>query len=68
MLGPLPLLHQIVVGIAALVVGSALGLWLGWALPVEVDPSALGFVGSAVGTLVAYLLLHDSHQRPASRR
>lgn len=68
MLGPLPLVYQLVVGTAAVVTGAALVLWLGWLLPVTVVPSTLVLLGAVVGGLAAYVLLHDSPRRPASGR
>lgn len=68
MLGPLPLLHQVVVVLAAILTGATLGFWTGGVLPLGVEATTLGELGAVAGGLVAYLLLHDTSHRPASRR
>lgn len=67
MLGPLPLVHQVAVGMAAVLTCAALGLWLGWLVPLSIVPATLALLGAAVGAVAAYVLLHDSTRRPASR-
>jgi len=60
MLGPLPRLYRSLVATAALVVFIACGIWLARMLPLPVGGLLLG---SAAGVLIAFVLVHDFHQR-----
>ena len=62
MLGPLPRLYRSLVATAAIVVFIAWGVWLAQFLPLPVDGLV---VGCAAGLLIAFVLVHDFHQRHA---
>jgi len=63
-LGPLPKLYQIVVSVVALLLFVAGGAWAAFMLPYPFLVSAGASVGLALGALMAYLLLHESHHAP----
>ena len=63
MLAPLPALHKIVLVLAALVVGTGIGLWLGVMPEVPLTPRAGVLAGTATGAAAAFVLVHDFHQR-----
>jgi len=60
MLGPLPRLYRSLVATAAFVVFIACGVWLAQMLPLPVGGLLLG---SVAGVLIAFVLVHDFHQR-----
>jgi hypothetical protein len=60
-LGPLPKLYRIVVSVVALLLFVSGGAWAAFMLPYPILVSAGASVGLAVGALIAYLLLHESH-------
>ncbi len=60
MLGPLPRLYRSLVATTALVVFIACGVWLAQILPLPVGGLLLG---SVAGVLIAFVLVHDFHQR-----
>lgn len=62
MFGPLPLLHRILLVIAALAVWIGLGAWSG-AIPQVPFHIASGIaLGLVVGVACAFVLLHDFHR------
>ena len=62
MLGPLPRLYRSLVATAAFIVFILCGVWLAQMLPLPVDGILLG---SVAGVLIAFVLVHDFHQRRA---
>lgn len=64
MLGPLPRRHRRRVVAAAILLSALLGVWLNvsFDLPFPFDGLALG---ALVGTVVAFLLVHDFTRRAA---
>lgn len=60
MLGPLPRLHRSLVATVAFLVVIAWGVWLAQMLPLPVGGL---LVGTVAGVLVAFVLVHDFHQR-----
>lgn len=64
MLGPLPKLYRVVVSVVALLLFVAGGAWTALMLPYPILVSAGASVGLAVGALMAYLLLHETHHAP----
>ncbi len=67
MLGPLPLLHRLLVGGLALLAFVGLGAWLAWSLPIPLLPGTGAMLGAFLGAGAVLLLLHsrgDSHPRP----
>lgn len=61
MLGPLPKLYRSLVATVAFVVFIAAGVWLAQMLPLPVG--GLVVIGSVAGVLIAFVLVHDFHQR-----
>ncbi|WP_162599827.1 hypothetical protein [Nocardioides solisilvae] len=61
MLGPLPRLHQLVVVATALAVFVGLGVWAGVLDSVPVLVSGGASLGVLLGTLSAWLLVHEPH-------
>ncbi|HEX6248002.1 MAG TPA: hypothetical protein VFZ64_09055 [Nocardioidaceae bacterium] len=59
MLGPLPKLYRIVVGVVALLVFVGGGAWAAFVLPYPFLISAGASVGLAIGALVAFWLTRD---------
>jgi drug/metabolite transporter (DMT)-like permease len=73
MIGPLPTLHRMLLVLAAVGTGLAFGLWAGLVREVPVGVSAGIMVGVTLGSALAFVLVHDFHQRstrpgPAVRR
>ncbi len=64
MLGPLPQLYRVAVGVAALAVFVAGGAWAAFVLPYPILVSVGASVGLAIGALCAFLLLHESSRSP----
>jgi hypothetical protein len=63
MLGPLPTLHRFVLVLAALLVCTGIGLWLGVMPETRLDLRAGLVVGTVAGAAAAFVLVHDFHQR-----
>ncbi|MCP3421115.1 hypothetical protein [Nocardioides pinisoli] len=63
MLGPLPALHKYLLVIAALVVCVGLGLWVGAVPEIPLNLRVGLAAGAAAGIAVAFVLVHDFHQR-----
>ncbi len=63
MLGPLPLLHRMVVVAAVLAVFVGLGLWMGLESSAPVVLLSGTTFGVLSGGLVSWLVVHDSHER-----
>lgn len=61
MLAPLPSLHRLILVFATLVVGLAVGAWLGLVPEVPVRVGAGLLAGAGLGLLVAFVLVHDFH-------
>lgn len=63
MFGPLPTLHKIVMALAALVVFTGIGLWVGVMpeIPLNVRVGLLS--GTGVGVAAAFALVHDFRER-----
>ena len=72
MLGPLPTLHRLLLGAAAVFFFAGAGAWLVWFTHMPVVASGAAALGAAAGTLAAYLLVHDfsdsARTSPARRR
>jgi hypothetical protein len=66
MLGPLPLLHRIVVGAISLCCGVLAGVWTAHATPLPMAVSSGALAGGLLGLLAAYAVVHDprSQARP----
>lgn len=64
MLGPLPKLYRVAVGVAALVLFVAAGAWAAFVIPYPILVSVGASVGLAFGALCAFLLLRDAHRTP----
>lgn len=62
MLGPLPRLYRSLVAVAALLVFVGGGIVLAQVLPL---PFGGILFGSALGLLIAFVLVHDFHHRQA---
>lgn len=62
MLGPLPRLYRSLVATTAFVVVIACGVWLAQMLPLPVGGL---LVWGVAGVLIAFVLVHDFHQRRA---
>lgn len=60
MLGPLPRLYRSLVATTAIIVFIAGGIWLAQLRPLPVGGL---LVGSVAGVLIAFVLVHDFHQR-----
>ena len=65
MFGPLPALHKVLLVLAALVVCTGIGFWLGAMPDVPVNLRAGVLAGTAAGVAAAFALVHDFHQRRA---
>ncbi|HYJ27508.1 MAG TPA: hypothetical protein VEW73_07340 [Nocardioides sp.] len=63
MFGPLPALHKLVLVLAALVVCTGIGFWLGAMPDVPLNLRAGLLAGTAAGAAAAFALVHDFHQR-----
>lgn len=70
MLGPLPTIYRVLVSAAVLVVFATAGAWTAFKIPYPVLLSVGASVGLVMGTLCAYLLVHQAgsprerHRRP----
>jgi Na+-transporting methylmalonyl-CoA/oxaloacetate decarboxylase beta subunit len=58
-LGPLPKLYRLVVAVAALLVFVGVGAWAAFLLAYPVLISVGASIGLGLGTVCAYLLLHQ---------
>ena len=65
MLGPLPVLHKLVLVVAAVVVCTGIGIWAGVMPEVPLNLRVGIVAGTAVGVGAAFVLVHDFHQRQA---
>ena len=63
MFGPLPPLHRFVMVLAALVVGTGIGLWLGVMPEVSLNLRVGLLAGAIAGVVAAFVLVHDFHER-----
>jgi hypothetical protein len=63
MFGPLPALHKLALVLAALVVCTGIGFWLGAMPDVPLNLRAGLLAGTAAGAAAAFALVHDFHQR-----
>ena len=61
MLGPLPLLHRIVVGAISLCCGVVAGMYIAHATSVPMAISGGAVAGGLVGLIAAYAVVHRSH-------
>lgn len=70
MLGPLPLLHRLVLVLAALLVCLGIGFWVGTVPEVPLNLRVGLLAGAGAGVAAAFVLVHDFHhrQRPARAR
>lgn len=73
MLGPLPVLHRLVLVLSALAVCIGIGVWLGVMPEVPLNVRLGLVVGAVTGLAAAFVLVHDFHQHdrrqsPARRR
>ena len=67
MFGPLPALHRFVLVVAALVVCSGIGFWLGAMPEISVDIRAGLLAGLVAGVGASFVLVHDFHHRHSGR-
>lgn len=67
MFGPLPALHRLVLVLAALVVCVGIGLWFGAVPEIPLNLRVGLLAGAAAGAAAAFVLVHDFHDRHASR-
>jgi hypothetical protein len=74
-LGPLPRLYSILVSVVAVAVFVFLGAWAAVILPVRTVVLLGAGIGAGLGTVAAFLVLHDFHldraasaDRPPGRR
>ena len=67
MLGPLPYFHRVAVVVAVLLTAVGSGAWIGHFTPVPVAAGAGALVGLTAGIVVAYALVHVSHQTHPAR-
>ncbi len=65
MFGPLPTLHRFALVVAALVVCTGIGVWVGVMPEIPLNLRVGLVVGTAAGAMAAFVLVHDSHQRHA---
>lgn len=63
MFGPLPTLHKVVLVLAALVVCTGIGFWLGVMPQASLNLRIGLLAGSVAGIAAAYFLVHDFHER-----
>jgi hypothetical protein len=63
--GPLPRLHLITLATASVAVFLGVGLWVGHLTVVPFTLPVGAALGAVAGIAVAWLLVHDSHQRSA---
>ena len=71
MFGPLPALHKVTLVLAALIVCTGLGFWLGAMPEVPINLRAGVLAGTVAGAVAAFVLVHDfrqRHPRPARAR
>lgn len=63
MFGPLPTLHRVVLVLAALVVCTGIGFWVGLMPEIPLNLRVGLVVGTAAGAMAAFVLVHDFHER-----
>lgn len=63
MFGPLPTLHKIVLAVAALIICTGIGLWVGVMPDIPLDIGVGLLTGTGVGVAAAFALVHDFHER-----
>jgi uncharacterized membrane protein YfcA len=61
--GPLPRIHKVALAAAAVVFFVAVGAWVAHRTPLPLVAPWGSVFGALLGAAVAYLLVHDSHQR-----
>ncbi len=67
MLGPLPLLHRVVLVSAALAVCMGIGFWLGFVPEVPLNLRLGLVIGAGAGLAAAFVLVHDFHESDPRR-
>lgn len=65
MLGPLPRLYSLLVVVSTLVLGVALGAWLGLLEAVPLVTTTGALIGLGLAVVASWLLVHDFHRRSA---
>lgn len=68
MLGPLPLLHKLVLVLAAVLICTGIGFWAGTAPEVPLNLRVGLLAGAVLGAAAAFALVHDFHHRQRSVR
>ena len=63
MFGPLPTLHKIALAVAALIVCTGIGLWVGVMPEIPLNVRVGLLTGTGVGVAAAFALVHDFHER-----
>ncbi|MGH3444693.1 MAG: hypothetical protein ACRDPB_04905 [Nocardioidaceae bacterium] len=59
MIGPLPTLYRAVVALCVLSACAGVGAWLSYSMPGPILAGTGAGIGSAVGVIATFLLLHD---------
>lgn len=69
MFGPLPPLHKWALVVAAVLVSTGLGFWVGAVPEIPLNIRVGLVAGAGAGAAAAFVLVHDFHrrQRPAVR-
>lgn len=63
MFGPLPALHRLGLVLGALLLGAAIGFWLGAEPEIPLDLRGGILLGTATGIAAAFVLVHDFRRR-----
>ncbi len=67
MLGPLPLLYKCLVFVTAVAICATGGAWAAFTLPYPVLIATGASLGTVIGGMFAFVLLHESGQVPPAQ-
>jgi hypothetical protein len=68
MLGPLPVLHRLVLAAISICSGVVAGMWTAHATPLPLAISGGALAGGLIGLAAAYAVVHTSQPRPVRVR